>query len=133
MTEHPSNPEPAAASGIDAEEDTFSSARGKTGSDRFRRRVEGMLKDGVLRNLISDIKLPKELVVHIMSQVDETKQAAVGVISREVRQFLENTDMAEEIEKLLSKFSFEIKTTVRFVPKEEKRPPRAKQKPRAKR
>jgi hypothetical protein len=98
-------------------------------TEGFKRKLEGMLKDGVLKNIVSELKLPKELVAHLMSQIDETKHAAVGVISREVRKFLENTDLSAELEKLLAKFSFEVKTTVRFVPKNESKPARVQRKP----
>lgn len=105
---------------------------GKVRTDGFKRKLEGMLKEGMLKNFVSELKLPKEIVTHLMSQIDETKHAAVGVISREVRQFLENTDLATELDKILSKFTFEVRTTVRFIPKEEKKTPARKRKPRTK-
>ncbi len=104
----------------------------KVRSDVFKRKFEGMLKDGVLKNMLSELKLPKEIATHLISQIDETKHAALGVITREVRSFFENTDLSTELEKLLSKFSFEVRTTVRFVPKEEKAKTKAARKPRAK-
>ena len=120
MTDPPTeSPRNSSSSNEGAHEDD-GSIFNKVRSDVFKRKLEGMLKDGVLKNLVSELKLPKELVAHLMSQVDETKQAAVSVISREVRRFFENTDLATELEKILSKFSFEVRTTVRFIPKEEK-------------
>ena len=77
--------------------------------------VENMLKEGRLKNL----KLPRELVHYIMSQVDETKHAALAAIAKEMRLFLEQTDIAEELSKVLSKVSLEVKTEVRFKPIEE--------------
>ena len=88
----------------------------------FKRRieagVESVLKDGRLKSLMSEFKLPKEIVAHIMSQVDDTKQAAVAVIARETRLFLEKTNLSEELVRMLSKISLEVKTQVRFVPNE---------------
>lgn len=84
--------------------------------DGLKRGFETVLKEGRLKNLIGELKLPKEIVNYIMAQVDDTKQAAIGVVSREVRLFLEQTNLAEEIAKLLTLVSFEIKTQVRFVP-----------------
>ncbi len=86
----------------------------------FKRRieagVESMLKDGRLKSLMGDFKLPKEIAAHMMSQVDETKQAAVAVIARETRLFLEKTNLSEELVKMASKISLEVKTQVRFIP-----------------
>ncbi|MCP4677042.1 MAG: hypothetical protein GY854_16315 [Deltaproteobacteria bacterium] len=84
--------------------------------DGIKRGLEGILRDGRLKNIVGDMKLPKEIVNHIISQVDDTKQAAIGVISREVRLFLENTNLSEELAKLLTQISFEVSTQVRFVP-----------------
>ena len=53
---------------------------------------------------------------HILGQIDETKHAALAVVARETRQFLERTNLSEELAKLLTQVSFEIKTEVRFVP-----------------
>jgi hypothetical protein len=77
--------------------------------------VENMLKEGRLKNL----KLPRELMQYIMSQVDETKHAALAAIAKEMRLFLEQTDIAEELSKVLSKVSLEVKTEVRFKPIDE--------------
>ena len=81
--------------------------------------MESMLKEGRLKNL----KLPRELVQYIMSQVDETKQAALAAIAKEMRIFLEQTDIAEELTRVLSKVSLEVKTEVRFKPVEEEEEP----------
>jgi hypothetical protein len=85
-------------------------------SDGLKKGFGHLLRDSRIRNIVGDLKLPKEIVNHIISQVDETKQATVGVVSREVREFLENTNLADELAKLLTQISFEIKTQVRFVP-----------------
>ena len=88
----------------------------KMRSDTLKKKIESVLrKDGVVKNLVSELKMPREIVNHLMSQIDETKQAALGVISREVRVFFENTNLSDELAKLLSQLSFEVSTRVRFV------------------
>ena len=77
---------------------------------------------GKVKNFVGDLKIPKELVAHMMTQVDETKKAAVGIVAREVREFLEQTDLAEEISKVLTKVDFEITTRVRFKPRKPSSP-----------
>jgi hypothetical protein len=87
--------------------------------DGVRRGVESLLREGRLKQLVSEMKLPKEIVSHMISQIDEAKQAAVSAVSREVRLFLERTSLADELVKLLTQVSFQIKTEVRFVRTEE--------------
>jgi hypothetical protein len=60
--------------------------------------------------------LPKEVAGYVFSQVDETKNAMVRVVAREVREFLEAADLAQELQKVLTTLSFEIRTEIRFVP-----------------
>jgi hypothetical protein len=75
--------------------------------------------DNVVRELVGDnVKLPKELVGYVFSQVDETKNAMVRVVAGEVRDFLQATDLATELQKALTSLSFEIKTEIRFIPNE---------------
>lgn len=84
--------------------------------DGIKRGIESLLREGRIKHILGDLKLPKEIVAHLMSQIDETKHAALGVISREVRLFLERTNLSDELAKLLTQISFEVKTQVRFVP-----------------
>jgi hypothetical protein len=78
-------------------------------------KVIGEAWKGRVKNVVGDFKLPKEALGYILNQVDETKHAAVGIISKEVRQFLENTDIANEITKVLTRLSLEITTNIKFT------------------
>lgn len=86
----------------------------------FKRRIEtgleNMMKEGRLKSIVGEMKLPKEVVNYIMAQMDETKHSALKIVARETRLFLEKTNISEELLKLLTQISFEIKTQVRFVP-----------------
>jgi len=77
---------------------------------------QGRSAAGRLKALMGDLRLPKEIANHILAQIDETKHAALAVIARETRLFLEKTNISDELAKLLTQVSFEIKTEVRFVP-----------------
>lgn len=61
-------------------------------------------------------EIPKEVASYVLSQIDDTKNAAVGVVAREVREFLERADLAKELQRALTSLSFEIRTEIRFVP-----------------
>lgn len=69
-----------------------------------------------LRNFVSDLRLPKEVLGDVYAQIDDTKNGLYRVVAKEIRDVLEQTQIADEILKVLTKLSFEIKTEIRFVP-----------------
>jgi hypothetical protein len=107
-------------------------------SDRFRKRLEGVIPELIKRavelgvekaheapdavkQLVGDLKLPKELASYLFSQVDETKNGLFRIFAKEMRDFLEHTNIAGEAQKLLTTVQFEINTTIRFRPNDGKR------------
>ena len=103
------------------------------GRERARHLVERMIKEGVkravekgveqltegpenLRQYLHDLKMPKEVASYVFSQADETKNGLYRVVAKEFRDFLEHTNLAEEITRALTTLSFEIKTEIRFIP-----------------
>jgi hypothetical protein len=103
---------------FDTKENVEESILDKVVSGGIKRGLETLVREGRLKSILQDLKLPKEIVAHILSQVDDTKHAALGVIGREVRLFLERTNLPEELSKLLTSISFEVKTQVRFIPRD---------------
>lgn len=108
----------------------------KDSPDPKRRRLEGVIPDllkravelGVekaseapdnLKEFVGGMKVPKEIAHLLMSQIEETKNGLFRVVAKEVRDFLEHTNMAGEMQKMLTTLQFEITTTVRFKPNEE--------------
>ena len=57
-----------------------------------------------------------EAVGYITSSADGAKDKVFEVIARETREFLSNLNVSEEIAKILTTLSFEIKTEIRFIP-----------------
>ena len=74
-----------------------------------------------LRNFVGDIKLPKEIAGYIFSQIDETKNGLYRVVAKEIRGFLQQNDLGEELARALAHLSVEITTQIRFVPSEDDR------------
>ncbi len=72
--------------------------------------------DKAVRGVVDDVPLPKEVVGYFFSQMDDTKNVLVRVVANEVRDFLDATDVAGELQRALTSLSFEIKTEVRFIP-----------------
>jgi len=106
-----------------------------TGEHPTRRRLEGVIPEllkravelGVekaqeapesLKHLVGDMRLPKEVASYLFSQVEETKNAALRVVAKETREFLEHTNLAHELQKVLTTLQFEVNTTIRFRPNE---------------
>lgn len=69
-----------------------------------------------IRGVVGKYELPKELAGYVLSQMDETKNSVVRVVAKEVRDFLEATDLSTELQKVLTALSFEVKTEIRFIP-----------------
>jgi hypothetical protein len=76
-----------------------------------------------VRRVVADLKLPREVLAAVLSQLDETKTGLYRVVAREVRDILTETSLADELAKALTSLSFEIRTTVRFVPNDAKKRP----------
>ena len=72
-----------------------------------------------LRNFVADIKLPKEIASYVLLQIDETKNGLYRVVAKEIRGFLQQNDLGEELARALSHLSVEINTQIRFVPSDE--------------
>jgi hypothetical protein len=89
--------------------------------DVIRRLVETGLEKLIegpesLRNFVADIKLPKEIANYLLLQIDETKNGLYRVVAKEIRGFLQQNDLGEELARALSHLSVEINTQIRFVP-----------------
>ncbi len=69
-----------------------------------------------VRHLVSELKLPKETLGALRGTLDDTKNGLYRVVAREVRDFLEHSNLAEDIVRGITALSFEIKTEVRFIP-----------------
>jgi len=106
-------------------------------TDRERRRLERILPELIkrileagyekiaegpenVRHFIGEMKLPKEALSLIFAQMDETKNGLYRVVAGEIRDFLEHTNLAEELTNVLTTLSFEVKTEVRFIPNDAK-------------
>lgn len=104
---------------------------------RTRRLVEGVIPEiikraveiGVekarespdnLKQFVGDMKLPKEIATYLLQQIDETKNGLFRVVAKEIRDFLEHTNMAGELQKVLTTVQFEVNTTIRFTPNDQR-------------
>lgn len=99
----------------------------RTVPDVFRRVIERALETGVeklteapenIRELMQELKLPKEASGYVYDQIDDTKKGIYKIVAKEIRDVLEHINFADEIADVLTKLQFEVNTTIRFVPNE---------------
>jgi hypothetical protein len=74
-----------------------------------------MTEEGI-RNLAGQMKLPKEVLGHLLAQAEKTKDEVGRIASEEIRRFLQSDKLREEFLKLLSGMTIEISAQVRLVP-----------------
>jgi hypothetical protein len=72
-----------------------------------------------IRRLAREVSLP-DVAGYIASSADGAKDKVWEIIARETRDFLSNLNLTEEIAKILTTLSFEIKTEIRFIPNSER-------------
>jgi hypothetical protein len=76
-----------------------------------------------MRQLLAEMKMPKDALLHLLSQhlliqLEETKENVYRLISRELKDLLERTNVAEEIASALTRLSLDVTMRVRFSPTE---------------
>ena len=122
QTDAPPNTKQDTSSDDGARTDDDSARDGLWGvSEAFRKAVSSGFR---ARGVIADA-VPKELMQYMMTQTDAAKDEVVRIIGQQSRRFLENIDVAGELQKILTSVSFEIKTEVRFIPNDASVRPKA--------
>lgn len=79
-------------------------------------------EEGV-RKIAKELQLPSmagNVAGYISETADNTKDKVLEVVAREVRDFLSHVNLTDEITRLLTTLSFEIKTEIRFIPNSER-------------
>ncbi|MCC6994818.1 MAG: hypothetical protein IT370_09435 [Deltaproteobacteria bacterium] len=69
-----------------------------------------------IRKMANDFQLPKDVANYLIQQAAASKDELFRIVGRELRNALQQMDMAGELQKLLTAISFEIKTEIRFIP-----------------
>lgn len=93
----------------------------------FRRVLETGAKSLTAENLkqaARELRLPKEVLHHLLNQIEEGKNSFYRAAAQEVRGFLERSNLSEEIAKALTRLTFEAKIEVRFRPNDASGEPR---------
>ncbi len=72
-----------------------------------------------IKEFVGGMKLPREVAGYLLAQVEETKNGLFRVVAKEIREFLEHTNLGAEMQKMLTTVQFEINTTIRFKPNDQ--------------
>jgi hypothetical protein len=97
--------------------------RGPTAKKIVERLLKKGLESGIdaisksedtVRGVIEGLKIPKEMATLALEQIDETKNGLYRAVAKEVRDFLQSTNFAHEMKKILTGLAFEVKMEVRF-------------------
>jgi hypothetical protein len=73
-----------------------------------------------IRRITKDMSLPKDVAGYLATTASTTKDEVLRIVAREVREFLQTVNLSEEIAKMLTTLSFEVKTEIRFIPNDQK-------------
>lgn len=78
--------------------------------------VSGFLfsEDGI-KNLVSELKLPKDVVTFLLAQSEKTRQEIAKIFAEEVRKYLENNDVAEIARDFVKDMNVEVSTSIKFT------------------
>jgi len=74
-----------------------------------------MTEEGI-RNLVGDMKMPKDALAFLMAQADRTRSEVARVVTQEVRRFLESETLRREIWKVLTGVTLEVNATIQLKP-----------------
>lgn len=69
-----------------------------------------------IRNVVSEMKLPGDAVRVLLHQADTTKKELFRLVGQEIRSFMEQSNVSQELLKVLGNVTVDIHTTIRFVP-----------------
>jgi hypothetical protein len=72
-----------------------------------------------IRKIASEFHLPKDVANYLIQTAATSKDEIFRIFARELRAFLQSANISEEIQKVLTSLSFEIKTEIRFIPNDE--------------
>lgn len=76
-----------------------------------------MDRDKLIERFVPE--LPREMAAYLLRVGEDVRDDIIGIFGRELRRFLETLNLTEELQKILTSTSFEIKTEIRFIPNDQ--------------
>lgn len=72
-----------------------------------------------IRNLVSELKLPKEAMSYLLQQADRTRSEVMTAVGKEVKRYMKSSELEKLLSDVLSHFTVEIKAEIRFKTNEQ--------------
>jgi len=72
-----------------------------------------------LRQMVKEASLssmPKDVSGLVVGQLDNAREEFFKILAREIQQFLESLNLTQELQKVLTSLSLEVRTEIRFIP-----------------
>ena len=66
----------------------------------------------------TDLKIPKEVIAYGKEQMGSLRKEMVGIVGNEVKSFLSSINLGQELVKIFTYLTFEVKMQIRLVPSE---------------
>ena len=73
-----------------------------------------MTEEGI-RNMLSDMRLPKDAMGYLVQQTERTRRELFRVISAELKGFLKTANLTQEVRKVMQGMKVEVRAELRFV------------------
>ncbi len=71
-----------------------------------------------IRNMVSDMKLPKEALSYLLAQTDRTRRDLFEAVSKETKKYLRSKDLEKLLSQMLEHFTIEVKAEIKFKTKD---------------
>lgn len=102
-----------------------------SGNERKRSRLDAMVPDALkkavaagvgavflteegIRNMVGELKLPKEVLSSLLAQTDRTRRDLFEAVSKEVKKYLRSKDLEKLLSQMLEHFTIEVKAEIKF-------------------
>lgn len=67
-----------------------------------------------VRNLVSDMRLPKDAMSYVVQQTEKTRREMFRVVAHEVKGFLRNADVTGEMRRALIGLKVQVRAEIKF-------------------
>jgi len=72
-----------------------------------------------IRKMLSDIQMPSDLVQYVIQQTSKSKNELIRIIAEEIRNFIDQAQINEQIKKFIKGFKINIKLELSFDPRDD--------------
>jgi len=113
--------DPKAPEATDGEEADYGSTDPRRLTDMLRKAMVAglgavfMTEEGI-RTYVKDLKLPKDVMGFVVGQAERSKDELFRVVGEELRRFFESAALRDELKKLMSEMTIEVKAEIRLRP-----------------